>query len=65
VRKIVVERGESNLRRWQTYKRSLIADFRRAFGEDPGPLVGIGYLTDTDNTASKAQACYGDILVHR
>jgi hypothetical protein len=64
VRKIVVERGEANLRRWLTYRRSLAADFQRAFGEPPGRLIGIALLTDTDNTGSKAEACYGDVLVH-
>jgi hypothetical protein len=42
----------------------LAADFQRAFGEEPGMLVGIGLLTDTDNTATKVQAWYGDIVVH-
>jgi hypothetical protein len=63
VRKIVVERGDANLRRWLTYKRELKADFERAFGEPPGRLIGIALLTDTDNTRSKAEACYGDVLV--
>jgi hypothetical protein len=64
VQKIVVERGEANLRRWRTYRRSLTADFQRAFGEEPGMLVGIALLTDSDNTRSKAEAWYGDVLVH-
>jgi hypothetical protein len=63
VRKIVIERGEINLRRWKTYTRPLFADFQRAFGEPPGRLIGIALLTDTDNTGSKAEACYGDVTV--
>ena len=63
VRKIVVERGATNLRRWLTYRRVLSDDFQRAFGEPPGRLIGIALLTDTDNTGSKAEACYGDVLV--
>lgn len=63
VRKIVVERGQANLRRWLTYRRPLMADFQRAFGEPPGRLIGIALLTDTDNTGSKAEACYGDVIV--
>jgi hypothetical protein len=65
VRKIVVERGEGNLRRWLTYRRPLMADFQRAFGEPPGQLVGIALLTDTDNTGAKAEACYGDVRLHQ
>ena len=64
VRKIVVERGPANLRRWLTYRRALADDFERAFGEPPGRLIGIALLTDTDNTGTKAEACYGDVLVH-
>ena len=65
VRKIVVERGQGNLKRWLTYRRPLMTDFQRAFGEPPGRLVGIALLTDTDNTGAKAEACYGDVLLHR
>jgi hypothetical protein len=64
VQKVVLERGDRNLRRWLHYKRPLAADFQRAFGEEAGMLVGIGLLTDTDNTATKVQAWYGDIVVH-
>jgi hypothetical protein len=65
VRKVVVERGEDNLKRWMTYRRLLMTDFQRAFGEPPGPLIGIALLTDTDNTGTKAEACYGDVRLHR
>jgi hypothetical protein len=64
VRKIVVERGEGNLRRWLTYRRPLMADFERAFGEPPGRLIGVALLTDTDNTGSRVEACYGDVRLH-
>ena len=65
VRKIVVERGHGNLKRWLTYRRPLMTDFQRAFGEPPGRLVGIALLTDTDNTGAKAEACYGDVLLRQ
>jgi hypothetical protein len=63
VRKIVIERGQGNTGRWLTYRRSLMADFERAFGEPPGRLIGVALLTDTDNTGSTAEACYGDVVV--
>lgn len=63
VRKIVVETGEHHLRRWRSYRRDLSADFYRTFGERPGPLVGIGLMTDADNTGSTAEAWYGDVLL--
>jgi hypothetical protein len=64
VRKIVVDTGDRGLRQWRDHRRDLAADFRLAFGEDPGPLQSIAVMTDTDNTGSSAQAWYGDIKLH-
>jgi hypothetical protein len=61
VRKIVLESGPANLGQWRSYRRDIRADFRRAFGEDPGPLIGIAVMTDSDNTQSHAEAWYGEI----
>jgi hypothetical protein len=61
IRKIVVESGSENLNQWLTYERNIKADFEKAFGEAPGALVGIGLMTDTDNTRSKTLAWYGPI----
>jgi len=63
VRKIVVESGETNLRSWRSYRRDLASDFRRAFGEKPGPLIGVALMTDADNTGSTAEAWYGDVVL--
>ena len=35
-----------------------------AFGEAPWDVVGIGVMTDTDNTRSRARAYYGDITLY-
>ncbi len=64
VRKIVLQSGDAQLREWLHYRRHLQADFVRAFGEEPGKLIGMALLTDSDNTKSKAQAWYGDIVLH-
>lgn len=61
IRKIVVESGSSGLGRWLEYERDVRADFERAFGEAPGPLVGVAIMTDTDNTRSSATAWYGPV----
>jgi hypothetical protein len=65
IRKLVVESGEQRLGQWLHYKRDLAADFKLAFGEDPGDLVGIAIMTDADNTRSRAEAWYGEIQVAR
>ena len=61
VRKIVVDSGTAQLGRWRDHRRHLGIDFRRAFGEDPGPLQSVALMTDADNTRSSAQAWYGPL----
>jgi hypothetical protein len=61
IRKIVVDSGPEGLKRWREHKRDVAADFRRAFGEEPGPLMAIAVMTDSDNTKSKSQAWYGPL----
>lgn len=63
VRKIVVDSGSAQLRGWRDHRRDVVADFRRAFGEDPGPLTAIAVMTDSDNTRSHAEAWYGPVTV--
>jgi hypothetical protein len=41
-------------------ERNYVSDYRRAFGQEPS-LVGIGIMTDTDNTGESVEAFYGDI----
>jgi DUF3047 family protein len=61
VRMIPVAIGPAAVGRWQRLRRNVVEDFRRAFGEEPGRLTGIGVLTDTDNTGGSVEAWYGDI----
>jgi hypothetical protein len=61
IRKIVVESGTVNLNQWLDYDRDIRADFEKAFGEAPGALVGIGIMTDTDNTLTTTRAWYGPV----
>ena len=55
IRKIVVDSGPEGLRRWRDHRRDLAADFRRAFGEEPGPLRSMALMTDSDNTRAQAR----------
>lgn len=61
IRKLVVETGDLSLGRWLLYERDVQADFVRAFGELPGPLLALALMTDTDNTSSQLQAWYGHL----
>lgn len=59
VRKMVVESGADRVGRWLEYERDVAQDFRTAFGEEPGPLIGIALMTDADNTGERINAWYG------
>jgi hypothetical protein len=64
IRKIILESGSTHLGQWRSYERDVRADYRRAFGEDPGALIGLAVMTDSDNTQSRAEAWYGEIRLH-
>jgi hypothetical protein len=61
VRMIVASSGAAGLGAWQKLRRNVLDDYRKAFGEAPGRLAGVGVLTDTDNTGATVDAWYGDI----
>jgi hypothetical protein len=61
VEMVVAASGGAEVGRWVTISRNVVDDFRKAFGEDPGPLTEVGILTDTDNTGASVEAWYGDI----
>ena len=62
VQMVVASSGAAGVGSWQHLTRNLREDFRRAFGEEPGPITAYGVLTDTDNTGESVEAWYGDIV---
>jgi hypothetical protein len=65
VKMIVVDSGSDGLGEWRKHERDLAADYKLAYGEVPGNVIGIALLTDTDNTKSETRALYGDIELLR
>jgi hypothetical protein len=63
IRFLVVESGAAQLGQWVSYRRNVLEDYRRAFGEAPGDIVSVGVLTDSDNTKHVAHGWYGDITL--
>jgi hypothetical protein len=61
VKMIVAESGAAGVGRWRSHERNLVEDYRRAFGGDPGPIIGVAVMTDTDNTNGKSNGYYGAI----
>lgn len=65
IKMIVVDSGSEKVGEWLMHQRDLAADYRSAYGEAPGEVIGIALLTDTDNTKSETKAYYGDIELIR
>lgn len=63
IRKIVVASGSDGLNKWNSFKRNVVDDYKRAYGKEPGKLVGVALLSDTDNTGKQSLAFYGDVSV--
>ena len=61
VKMLVVASGANGLGAWQSVRRNVAADYRRAYGAEPGPVLGVAVMTDTDNTGKKAIGEYADI----
>jgi hypothetical protein len=63
IRKMVLDSGTRDVGVWRDHVRDVQADFRRAFGEEPGPLRVVALMTDTDNTGSALTAWYGPLAL--
>ncbi|GAA5520459.1 DUF3047 domain-containing protein [Aliifodinibius salicampi] len=59
---VVVESGDERTGKWITFKRNIVEDYRRLFGDDPPKNpIAILILSDGDSTHSWAEADYDDI----
>ena len=61
IRYLVVESGPGRAGGWLRYERNVVEDFRRIFGEDPGPVDSVGLMTDSDDLKVDVETWYGDI----
>ena len=61
----VVESGAKRVGEWVEVERNVYEDYKRAFKEEPPPVLGIALMTDTDQTGEAATAWYGDITLRK
>jgi hypothetical protein len=61
VRLMALDSSEKLLDQWVEFRRNVREDYRRAFGEEPGDIVGVGIFTDVDGNGAPGRAYYGDI----
>ena len=63
---IVLESGTEKLDQWVSESVNVYKDFIKAFGKEPPKnAVGIGVLTDGDDTKTNSEGDYDDFVVHR
>jgi hypothetical protein len=62
---MVVMPSEGRIGQWMRFRRNVLEDYRRIFGEEPGDIVAVGVMTDSDDTRQQARALYGDITFRR
>lgn len=58
---IVLQSGNRLSGQWVDERRNVFEDYQLAFGRQPTEIIGIGIMTDTDNTGEEIVAYYGEI----
>jgi hypothetical protein len=63
---IVAGCGTSTLNEWETFTFNALDAYRKTFGGEPGDRpLGVGLLSDANNTGTKAFADYDDIIASK
>ena len=65
IQMIVMPGDAGQVGQWVAFRRNVLEDYRRVFGEDPSDIVAVGVMTDSDDTGQQARALYGDITFLR
>ena len=56
---VVVRSGPSGLGQWESQRRDVGDDYRRAFGEEPGSVTWVGFETHSNDTRTRSAALFG------
>jgi hypothetical protein len=62
-RVVVLQSGDTRVGEWQQETINFVQDYKEFFGEEPGKVIGIAVLTDSDMTKSVAEAHYDDFTL--
>lgn len=49
-RMILLQKGLSNVGKWQEHEINIVADYKEAFGKNPPEIASIAIMNDSDNT---------------
>ncbi len=61
IRKLVVDAGDQGYNQWLSHERDIRADYRKAFGEEPGALLSFAVFTEGERNEGQLQAFYGPL----
>lgn len=59
---IVLRNADDPTGEWVTERRDLLEDYRAAFGEDPEPVTGVGFMSDTENLPTEGTSFLGPVI---
>jgi hypothetical protein len=65
IQMIVLPSDQGHIGKWTSFRRNVLEDYRRVFGEEPGDIVAVGVMSDSDDTRQQARAQFGDITFRR
>lgn len=60
---IVLESGAASAGEWRKETVNFYEDYKKLFGSEPGEVKGVALLTDSDGTATVAEADYDDFAL--
>jgi hypothetical protein len=64
IRKLIVDSGDHGYGQWLNYERDVRADYRKAFGEEPGALLSFAVFTEGERSEGPLQAWYGPVRLN-
>ena len=65
IQMIVLPSDQGHIGQWMNFRRNVLEDYRRVFGEEPSDIVAVGVMSDSDDTRQQARAQFGDITFLR
>ena len=61
VQMVVVDGGSPGRPQWRQFERNVVEDYARAFDKPAPAVLGIGIMSDSDDTGGTATACFGPV----
>lgn len=62
---MIIKRGPSDIRTWQTETANIIDDYVEAFGEKPPSIASIAIMNDSDNTGEESVSFIDYIEIYK